>query len=105
MRCDAANPINCPVVSFEATRFSRKSKRFNCKISVNNQLVPNTILDKKVGHKYNFTCRTIVLLVKQKILVFYKNISFAEVLLEMILQKNISILGIGVIPNKRQKEW
>ena len=42
-----------------------KNNEFNCKLSVNNQLVPNTILDKKVGHKYNFVNRTIVLTMKQ----------------------------------------
>ena len=79
-----------------------KNDKFNCKLFVNNQLVPNTILDKKVGQNYNFTNRTIVLLMKKRFLVFYKNISFGEAPLEMILQKIFQFRGLGVIPNKRQ---
>ncbi len=68
-----------------------KNEKFNCKLFVNNQLAPNTILDKKVGQNYNFTNRTIVLLLKQRILIFYKNISFGEAPLEMICKKYFNI--------------
>ena len=37
--------------------------------------------------------------------VFYKNLSFGEAQLEIILQKIFQFVGLGVIPNKRQKEW
>ena len=49
-----------------------KNEKFNCKLFVNNQLVPNTILDKKVGRNYNFIGRTIVLLIKQRVSFFIK---------------------------------
>ena len=62
MKC----PKNYPVVSFEATGYLYKSKRFNYKLLDSNQLVPNTILNKKVGQNYNFANRTIVLLTKQR---------------------------------------
>ena len=105
MRYDVANPINIPLFRLKRRDFHCENKWFNCKLSVNNQLVPNTILDKKVGQNYNFSYRTIVLLVKQRLLVLYKNISFGEAQLEIILQEIISILGIGVVPNKQQNEW
>lgn len=39
---------------------------------------------------------------KTEIFNFYKNISFREALLEIILQKIFQFVGLGVTPNKRQ---
>ena len=41
---------------------------------------------------------------KTEILIFYKNISFGEAQLEIILQKIFQFVGLGVIPNKRQSD-
>ena len=80
-----------------------KNEKFNCKLSVKNQLVSNTILDKKVDQNYNFIRRTIVLSIKQRFLIFYKNISFGEAPLEMVLQKTFQFWGLGLPPTSGKK--
>lgn len=49
-----------------------KNEKFNCKLFVNNQLVPNTILDKKVGQNYNFSKSNNCSFDETEILVFVK---------------------------------
>lgn len=49
-----------------------KNKRFICKLFVNNQLLSNTILDKKVGQNYNFSKSNNCSFDETEILVFVK---------------------------------